>query len=215
MSKNVAIIGQTGAGISSLVNMLCLDANAPTSSDTTRCTKEGKEYQCNLEDGWMCQVHDTVGLGEPGRWQFSFKSFKFVRKADTWQLELEEYLTKKNLESWDLLIYCIPGGRGLLKKSHGQNYKKVKSMAGSVPIVVVVTHLENFKDPLDSWWSDNLSTLGNLGIPENTKHACITALPKHALETFYQKGDLYDNSREGLKTLIRGILWPSTGHRRR
>ncbi|KAG2113427.1 uncharacterized protein F5147DRAFT_680853 [Suillus discolor] len=208
MSKNVAIIGQTGAGISSLVNMLCPDANAPTSPNATRCTKEGKEYLWILEDECSCQVHDTVGLGEPGRWHFSFKSFKFVRKPDTWQLKLEEYLKKKDL---DLLIYCIPGDRGLLKKSHGQNYGKVKSMMGSVPLVVVVTHLEKFKDPLDGWWSTNLSILRNVGIPETTKHACVTTLPKKDLEN----GDLYDNSREGLETLIRGILWPSTGHRRR
>ncbi|KAG1869251.1 hypothetical protein C8R48DRAFT_700829 [Suillus tomentosus] len=86
-------------------------------------------------------------------------------------------------------------------------------MMDSVPLVVVVTHLEDFRDPLDRWWSDNLSTLRKLGIPDTTKHACVTTLPKHALETFYQKGDLYDNSCRDVQNLIRSILWPSTGHR--
>ncbi|KAG1824094.1 P-loop containing nucleoside triphosphate hydrolase protein [Suillus variegatus] len=145
MSKNVAIIGESGVGKSSLINMICHGANAPTSNDRTGCTKEGKEYPCNLGGQLSCQVHDTIGL-EEGRWGF------FPDKKS--QKKLKTYL-KDSRGPWHFVVYCIPGGRGHLKKSHGKNYEKVKSMMDSVPLVVVVTHLEDFKDPLDRWWSDN------------------------------------------------------------
>ncbi|KAG1889062.1 P-loop containing nucleoside triphosphate hydrolase protein [Suillus fuscotomentosus] len=196
MSKNVVIIGQTGAGKSSLINMLCPGANAPTSNDTTGCTHVEREYRCDLGDRFSCQVHDTIGL-EEGRW-----GFLWAPKAER---RLITYL--KKMKSPHLLVYCIPAGRGLLKKSDGRNYQKFKSAVGkNVPVVVVVTHLENFRGPFSSWWSNNVDKLKAVGIPVDTRHACITTLPKADLHILCMEETLYDNSCADVKSLIRHIL---------
>jgi len=204
MSKNVVIIGQSGAGKSSLINMICPGANAPTSNDTFGCTQVEKGYTCNLGRQISCQVHDTIGL-EEGRW-----GFLPDKKA---QKQLKTYLNDSR-KSWHLVVYCMPGSRGL-KKSHARNFKKFKSVADKlgVPVVVVVTNLEDFRGSLENWWLENLDTLKNLGIPDTTKHACVTALPKEELQKYYKKGQLHDDSCRDVKNLIRSILWPSTGHR--
>lgn len=198
MSKNVVIIGQTGAGKSSLINMLCPGANAPTSNDTTGCTHVEREYRCDLGDRYSCQVHDTIGL-EEGRW-----GFLWAPKAER---RLTAYLKKMNSKGPYLLVYCIPAGRGLLKKSDGRKYQKFKSAVGkNVPVVVVVTHLENFRGPFSSWWSNNVDKLKAVGIPVDTRHACITTLPKADLQILCMEETLYDNSCADVKSLIRHIL---------
>ncbi|KAG2136580.1 P-loop containing nucleoside triphosphate hydrolase protein [Suillus bovinus] len=204
MSKNVVIIGQSGAGKSSLINMLCPGADARISNDATGCTQEEQEYTCVLGRGKSCQVHDTIGL-EEGRW-----GFLPDKKA---QKKLKTYL-KDSQKSWHLLVYCIPGSRGL-KKSHARNFNKFKSMVGNrVPVVVVVTHLDQYEGPLQDWWPRNLDTLKKLDInPESTAgHACITALSRRDLER-YNKGALYNQSLQDVQNLIRSILWPSRANR--
>ncbi|KAG2048656.1 hypothetical protein BDR06DRAFT_962394 [Suillus hirtellus] len=199
MSKNVVIIGQSGAGKSSLINMICSGANALTSNDTIGCTRVEKKYPCDLGGRKSCQVHDTIGL-EEGRW--GFLPDKEAQK------KLKTYL-KNPKEPCHLLVYCMPGSRGL-KKSHARNFKKFKSVVGDrVPVVVVVTNLEDIGDPLDSWWSENLEMLTKLGIPGTTEHACITALPKVHLRS--DQAYLYNKSCENVKALIKSNLWPTTG----
>jgi predicted GTPase len=191
--RNVVIIGQSGVGKSSLINMLCPRANAPTSNDATGCTRIEREYECYLGQQQSCQVHDTIGL-EEGFW-----GFLWAPKAEK---RLKTYLRTTEVH---LLVYCMPGRRGCLKKSHGRNYKKLKSAAGNnVRVVVVVTGLEDFNYPLESWWSRNDKELQNLGIPRTAGHACITALPKAELQS--EKRVLYDKSCEDVKTLIRKYL---------
>ncbi|KAG2136582.1 uncharacterized protein EDB93DRAFT_775573 [Suillus bovinus] len=197
-SKNVIIIGPSGAGKSSLINMLSSEANARTSGDTIGCTQSEGVYTCLLLGGKSCQVHDTIGL-EGGRW-----GFLPARRAEK---RLKTYL-KRSREPWHLLVYCMPGSRGL-SKPHARNYKKFKSVADklAVPVVVVVTNLEDFKGPMENWWWENLDILERLGIPATTEHACITALPKDELKN---GGQLHDDSCQAVKTLIRNIIWPSS-----
>ncbi|KAG2086407.1 hypothetical protein BD769DRAFT_1393731, partial [Suillus cothurnatus] len=92
-SKNVVIIGQSGAGKSSLINMICPGANAPTSNDTFGVEKG---YTCNLGRNIMSSTR---------------------------------------------------------YKSHARNFKKFKSVADKlgVPVVVVVTNLEDFRGSLENW----------------------------------------------------------------
>ncbi|KIK39043.1 hypothetical protein CY34DRAFT_808753 [Suillus luteus UH-Slu-Lm8-n1] len=190
---NVVIIGQSGVGKSSLVNMLCPGGNAYASNDATGCTAVEREYTCYLGKQQSCQVHDTIGLEEE-RWGF----LPDMRA----QKRLKKYLKAIEL---NLLVYCMSGMRGSLKRSHGRNYKKFKSVVGNnVPVVVVVTGLENFEGPLENWWLRNERELQNIGIPKTVGHACITALPKAVLES--EKRVLYDKSCEDVKTLIRNNL---------
>ncbi|KAG2125943.1 P-loop containing nucleoside triphosphate hydrolase protein, partial [Suillus clintonianus] len=194
---NVVIIGQSGAGKSSLINMLCPGAHAPVSNDTTGCTRVEKEYKCDLGQQQYCQVHDTVGL-EEGRW--GFLPDKPAQK------KLKAYLAmmmKRTPSELDLLVYCIPGTRGL-KKSHCRNFNNFKQEVGNVHVVVVVTHLDNWRGHLETWWTKNALTLEKLGIPDSTKHACVTTLPKDYLNR--SQIYLYDQSCEDVKALIRNNL---------
>ncbi|KAG1743798.1 hypothetical protein EDB19DRAFT_1874684 [Suillus lakei] len=190
MSCNVVIIGHSGVGKSSLINMLCPEAGAFTSNDASGCTKVERAYKCDL-GGQFCQVHDTIGL-EEGFW-----GFLWAPKAER---QLKAYLKTINPH---LLVYCMPGMRSSLKKSHGRNFKKFRSVVGKVPVVVVVTNLEGSGNP-KGWWTANLETLRKLEIPESTKHACVTTLPKDDLEP--GKKHLYDSSREAVKALIRNNI---------
>lgn len=192
--RNVIIIGQSGVGKSSLINMLyCGEEEAPTSNDTIGCTKVEKEYKCDLGEGQSCQVHDTIGLGE------GFWGFLWGPKAEK---KLKSYL---NQTQPHLLVYCMPGVG--LKKSHGRDFNNFKSVVGKkVPVVVVVTNLDRSRNTPEDWWSANLNILQNIGInPKDVVgHACITALPKADLRS--EKRYLYDKSCQAVKTLIRSGL---------
>lgn len=190
--RNVVIIGQSGVGKSSLINMLCPSANARTSNDIIGCTRHETMYPCDLGIRQSCWVHDTIGLEERS-WGFLW--------APKEEKQLKSYLKKSKPH---LVVYCMPGVRRSLKKSHGRNFNKFKSVIGNVPIVVVVTNLEEWEGPLERWWSRNMDVLQKLGIPESTKHACVTTLPKDYLEP--SKKYLYDLSREAVKALIRNNL---------
>ncbi|KIK34205.1 hypothetical protein CY34DRAFT_655346 [Suillus luteus UH-Slu-Lm8-n1] len=189
---NVVIFGHSGAGKSSLINMLCPGANADTSNDTSGCTKEEHEYECVLGPQQSCQLHDTIGL-EEGFW-----GFLWAPKAEK---QLKKYLKKIKPH---LLVYCMPGTRNGLKKSHGRNFNKFKSMVGSrVRVVVVVTHVdsENFDNPEDWWTSASLNVLRKFDIPESTRHVCVSTLPKVDVDP-----GVHETSREAVIALIRNNL---------
>lgn len=189
MSRNVVIFGHSGVGKSSLINMLCPEANALTSNDTTGCTKIERVYTCYLGQQRSCRVHDTIGL-EEGFWGFLW--------APTAEKRLKKYLKTINPH---LLVYCMPGVGSNLKKSYGRNFNKFKSVVGSrVPVVVVVNNLEDLENP-EGWWSANLSVLRKLDIPESTRHACVSTLPKVDVAP-----GIYETSREAVRALIKNNL---------
>ncbi|KAG1889655.1 P-loop containing nucleoside triphosphate hydrolase protein [Suillus fuscotomentosus] len=195
-SRNVVIIGHSGVGKSSLINMLCPSADAPVSNDVFGCTTTERAYLCDLGRQQSCMVHDTIGL-EEGSW-----GFLWAPKAER---RLKSYLKKSKPH---LVVYCMPGVRRYLKKSYGRSFNKFKSMAGKVPIVVVVNHLEDSRHSED-WWSANLDVLRKIGIPESTQHACVTTLPE--VDFMYEiygssKRGIYDSSREAVKALIMNNL---------
>ncbi|KAG1857037.1 hypothetical protein DFJ58DRAFT_659244 [Suillus subalutaceus] len=106
MSRNVVIIGHSGVGKSSLINMLYPKASALTSDDINGCTTAEEVYgPCDIGEQQYCQLHDTIGL-EEGKW-----SFLWASKAEK---RLKKYLKTINPH---LLVYCMPGVRNSLKKT--------------------------------------------------------------------------------------------------
>jgi GTP-binding protein EngB required for normal cell division len=183
--KNVVIIGHSGAAKSSLINMLCPDANARVGGDAVGCTVEERTYTCRLESGQQYNVHDTVGLEEP-----TFALFPAPKANKMLKEYLKPYMRREELH---LLIYCMPGERIGMKQSQQKNYNNFKRFVGRVPVVLVVTKLD---DGLEDWWARNQSILQKFGM-ESEEHACVTTLPRDNYN-----GRLYDASRRAVETLI-------------
>ncbi|KAJ8585711.1 hypothetical protein M405DRAFT_397689 [Rhizopogon salebrosus TDB-379] len=160
--KNVVIIGHSGAGKSSLINMLCPNANARVGNDTIGCTNREQIYTCRLGSGQQYNVHDTIGLGE-SRWGF----LPAPNANKRLKCHLKRYMERKELH---LLIYCMSGERVYMKQSQQRDYKNFKMLVGSVPVVLVVTKLD---DNLEGWWAENQNILRRLGM-EFEEHACVT-----------------------------------------
>jgi len=93
-------------------------------------------------------------------------------------------IAKKNLNKFfralrqedgvHLLVYCVRGERASVAL---KNYKAFSSAIcrSDVPIVLVVTCLENFQPMMATWWDNNEDRLAQYGIPFSG-HACITTV---------------------------------------
>ncbi|KAJ8593075.1 hypothetical protein M405DRAFT_631092 [Rhizopogon salebrosus TDB-379] len=162
---NIVIFGETGAGKSSVINLMAGGQVARTSPDSHRCTLEWKEYEINVDNGTQHQVFDTVGLEEP-------------------RLDSREYLTAiTNADSLiktlnerggiSLLLFCIRGGR--VTATMQSNYRLFFEFLcqEKVPLVLVVTNLER-EERMEDWYTRNVGHLEKYGI-HSVGHACITA----------------------------------------
>jgi hypothetical protein len=82
--------------------------------------------------------------------------------------------TLKKNRGIHLLIYCVRGTRDITVLQ--RNYKLLHSnVKEKVPIVLVVTGLEDREPDMESWWRNNTTSILNLGM-NFAGHACITAL---------------------------------------
>ncbi|KAG1741506.1 P-loop containing nucleoside triphosphate hydrolase protein [Suillus paluster] len=189
--KNIVIFGETGAGKSSLVNLMARKEVADTSPDTKRCTLHWKDYTIGF-GGESYKVFDTVGLEEP-------------------QLGITEYLGSvenayrliKELDRQggiDLLLFCIRAGR--LSPTIQSNYRLFHEFLceKKVPIVLAITNLEREKR-MEDWWEREHNCLEQHGILV-AGHACITAANK--LDGRHK--DLYEESRVTIRNLVKQYI---------
>ncbi|KAG1856376.1 P-loop containing nucleoside triphosphate hydrolase protein [Suillus subalutaceus] len=126
--KTIVVFGETGAGKSSLINLMAGEEIANTSPDMQRCTMLWKEYPIDF-NGESYTVFDTIGLEEP---QPGVKEYlESVENA----YRLVRELNRRG--GIDLLLFCIRAGR--------------------VPIVLAITNLER-EVRMEDWWVRNHST---------------------------------------------------------
>jgi len=162
---NIVIFGETGAGKSSVINLMAGRQVATTSPDSHRCTMHWTEYTVIFDDNTQYQVFDTVGLEEP-------------------LIQTQEYLSAitnayslinalKENGGINLLLFCIRGGR--VTATSQSNYRLFFEFLceEKVPLVLVVTNLENEKR-MEDWYTKNEIHLEKLNI-RPLAHACITA----------------------------------------
>jgi predicted GTPase len=183
---NIVLFGQAGAGKSSLVNLMAGKNIASTSNDMKSCTLRWEEYPIQF-DGESYNVFDTIGLQEP-------------------QLGIQQYLDAvenaytliQNLEKQggiDLLLFCMRAGR--LTTTLQTNYRLFHEFLcdKKVPVVVVITHLENEVGDMDAWWTQNRDIFREREV-HVADHACITAIKGNYPER-------YEESRTAIRKVVK------------
>ncbi|KAG1850180.1 hypothetical protein F4604DRAFT_1593096, partial [Suillus subluteus] len=166
---NVIIFGESGAGKSSLVNLITRKDVAGISCNAKGCTAAVNEHEILIQSETLksYNVFDTVGLQEP-------------RLGIPQYLDAIEnaYRLIQDLErrgGIDLLLFCMRAGK--LTTTLENNYWLFHEFLcdKKVPVVVVITYLENEVAEMDAWWKQN----GDIFRKRKVRvagHACITAI---------------------------------------
>ncbi|KAG0704670.1 P-loop containing nucleoside triphosphate hydrolase protein [Suillus ampliporus] len=164
---NVVVFGETGAGKSSLINLICRARTAQTSCDAIGCTTETNMYDVLIQNMVLkVKLFDTAGLDESSEGAVPAEEARRVLKK----------LLRSLMERGDvhLLIYCVRGTRE--RRALRRNYKLIRSQVKErIPIVLVVTGLENQKPEMEDWWKNNEQFMSELGMTF-AGHACVTTV---------------------------------------
>ncbi|KAH7916634.1 P-loop containing nucleoside triphosphate hydrolase protein, partial [Hygrophoropsis aurantiaca] len=184
--RNIVVFGESGVGKSSLVNMIVGTEVAQTSSGAVGCTFEYTRHEASI-GGQPFGVWDTAGLdeGEYGTVP--------AKKAEANLKGLLRDLVKAN--GIDLLVYCVRATR--VRKVLQSNYNIFYSAIcrKKVPIVIVVTGLENYEEGMDRWWRDNEPEFTALNM-HFKGHACVTTLDPSVIKSDFIKARREESQRK-------------------
>ncbi|RXW15613.1 hypothetical protein EST38_g10240 [Candolleomyces aberdarensis] len=195
--KNIVFFGETGVGKSSVINMFREGTNQsdseviPISSGAVGCTFSSNGYEAVFnEERYM--LWDTAGLNEG------------VRGTVTHRESVENLaMLLHNLGGKiHLLVYCIRGKRfrQVIKDNYELFYRRF--CRSQVPIVVVITGLENEEPDMENWWTENEWEFRKYGLAFKD-HACITATRgKATKDGGYMFDEEYNLSQERVRSLI-------------
>ncbi|KAF8444879.1 P-loop containing nucleoside triphosphate hydrolase protein [Boletus edulis BED1] len=165
-TQNIVVFGESGVGKSSLINLIAGRSIAATSSGAKGCTFRHKKYELQVDDTPYA-IWDTAGLDEG-----AFGTVP-AEIAEVHLKQLLHDLTRAN--GIHLLVYCVRASR--LRKTLLSNYNLFYSAIcrKKVPIVAVVTGLENYEEEMQDWWAANETEFAMLKMHFDG-HACVTTL---------------------------------------
>jgi GTPase Era involved in 16S rRNA processing len=191
LARTVIIFGESGSGKSSVINAIAQQRLSETSGAATGCTFH---YQCHSVEvaGQRFVFFDTTGFeGATGGAVSAAKAEKSFKSL------LRELMNAS--DGIGLLVYCVRGrvSRALL---HNYNLFYSAICRKKVPIVIVVTGLENQEPTMDSWWDVNGKEFERCGM-HFEDYACVTTLRKDSNipDVFTPR---ITESRENLRRLI-------------
>ncbi|OAX42324.1 P-loop containing nucleoside triphosphate hydrolase protein [Rhizopogon vinicolor AM-OR11-026] len=186
---NIIVFGDTGVGKSSVINMLMGEPVAAVSNQAVGCTYESTKYRATIAHQEV-MLYDTAGLNEA------------EAGTDSPQQAIQNLRSLvEDIKTVNLLVYCIRGRR--FRKIVADNYNMFcKTICGSkVPVVLVITGLEN-EDNMDDWWKENKVYFDHHKL-EFRGHVCITTIRGRAFKDGLGPGyifqNLYDVSKEKVR----------------
>lgn len=197
---NVVIFGETGAGKSSVINMIVGEEVAETSGSATGCTFESKPHQVEIK-GIPLVLWDTSGLNEGDKGKVEAKKAVF---------QLFRLIQSLEKDGVSLLVFCFRGPR--VTETTIKNYELFYSAfcQTKVPIVLVATGLEA-EGSMDDWWLENKGVFHTQKM-KFSGQACITATKgKKSKRETYPYEEEYEESRVKVRKLIvdslDGVPW--------
>ncbi|KAF9223353.1 hypothetical protein BS17DRAFT_734089 [Gyrodon lividus] len=198
-NRNIIIFGETGAGKSSVINLLAGQDVANVTSTSMGCTFQTSCYPIIIT-GSLFNIFDTAGLNE-GDPQ-TMNRLNGIR-------QLYQLLISLN-GGVNLLLFCMRAPR--IKESYIQNWKLFHEIicAERVPIAIIITGLENEDGSMDNWWVQNRDDFEHKGM-RAAGHACITATRGKMKGDGYLFEDEYAESRGKVQQLIINCALQSLG----
>jgi len=135
----ILVIGQTGAGKSSLVNLLAGKKVAKVSDGAKGCTFQFETYQVDC-NGEIFELIDTVGLNEG--------SAGTVKPKEAMKMLIK--FIKGNKRGFSCILFVMPKGRitDSFEKNHMLFYQTL--LHGETPSILFLGHCES-DDPMDTW----------------------------------------------------------------
>ncbi|KAJ2923523.1 hypothetical protein H1R20_g13571, partial [Candolleomyces eurysporus] len=195
--KNIVFFGETGVGKSSVIKMFRegIDSSdsqpIPISSGAVGCTFSSKGYEADVNEG-RYMLWDTAGLNEGVKGAVTHE--KSVESLEELLLKLDGRI--------HLLVYCIRGKRfrQVVQDNYDLFYGELCGY--QVPIVAVVTGLENEEPNMENWWRENNGELRKYGLTFKG-HACITATRGKAMKG---GGNRFDEEYEESQIQVRSLI---------
>ena len=194
-SPNVLIVGETGVGKSSVINLIAGEQLADVSSSASGCTMQAASYDIVLRDrqGPGHQAHhirlfDTVGLNEPSMSKNDYLTA--IQKAN---LLITQLWCTGGIR---LLIFCIRGGRITSVTQSNYHLFRYILCQNEVPVAFVITGMES-EQPMEAWWGRNEQLFEGADLFCDS-HVCVTAT--RGLSNVYN--NQYDRSQIAIRNML-------------
>ncbi|KAH7889069.1 hypothetical protein F5I97DRAFT_785309 [Phlebopus sp. FC_14] len=160
--RNIVLVGETGVGKSSIVNLIAGTSVVKVSDGASVCTLQSTEHVFELDSSNL-RIHDTVGLSFTNYPDALAGAYALIRSLQA-------------TSGLDLIILCgRAGSPGFSLSSLEHQYRLFREFMcrEKLPIALVVTGLEH-EARMEDWWDVNGPRLEERHI-RFAAHACVTA----------------------------------------
>ncbi|KAF5371102.1 hypothetical protein D9757_010807 [Collybiopsis confluens] len=192
--RTVLLFGASGSGKSSIINMLLSKPQALVSNSAVNPAPfTAEKYRIRINDS-LFSIFDLAGLSEGGL-------FSLSDAQRTLQVLLDNLSDQGR--RLHLLILCIRAPR--ITDVAANNYRLFYQTIcrRQVPVVVVVTGLENHGSTMEDWWVQNQDIFGSYRMAFHD-HACITTIRGRRLPN--GSGFVYEQEYTDSVELVRKLI---------
>ncbi|KAI6018392.1 hypothetical protein EDC04DRAFT_454647 [Pisolithus marmoratus] len=166
---NVLVMGETGSGKSSVVNLLVGTKVAEVSNEASACTTKTIGHTATIQGKttpMKMHIWEVVGFNQP--------EDRYGKALD---MDLDP-IFQANARV-DVILFCMQGSR--LRNTPTRIFEHLNNVLGGRIVVPVITNLEREED-MESWWGKYGDRVGTCMGLSGTEHACITGLQDRKYE---------------------------------